>query len=407
VSNRSIEISKPDGDVIGVGIDGNGNIIGKEITIQGNIIQLINPSSEAVAQFSEIASIGTEVTTFASGGTLQSSATPREPDKIEKTITELLALLKSSVAKEGELQAGAVQFSRVDLLLKKSILIKTEADQMYFDHIGGKASKQTHQYSADLSGKTQIDLSKLLQGFDDNKHTAKLREAYDLLQEANQIDPANAVVLLHMAQLLIELTPDDPTDEQQLLYRVQKLLHSPQNDTDRFHLAQATFLIATSGDQIHVDSLRDVRDCFLKLGKNEWVRQCDDLLGSYNSSPPPVMNDGQQDPPIINSSQQYQQSVAAFQPVGRWLMRVSDAAGSVLHATMYPDGSFEALQQTNFFTVQAAGQWIFNPYSKLLQFQGLIGGVQPFMLGIIIQGQQGNGFLALGTDSYTYLLTRE
>lgn len=46
------------------------------------------------------------------------------------------------------------------------------------------------------------------------------------------------------------------------------------------------------------------------------------------------------------------------------------------------------------------------PYYRMLQFQGLINGFQPFVLGITIQGQQPNGFYGFGTDACGYYFNR-
>lgn len=46
------------------------------------------------------------------------------------------------------------------------------------------------------------------------------------------------------------------------------------------------------------------------------------------------------------------------------------------------------------------------PYYRMLQFQGLINGFQPFVLGITVQGQQPNGFYGFGTDACGYSFNR-
>jgi hypothetical protein len=97
-----------------------------------------------------------------------------------------------------------------------------------------------------------------------------------------------------------------------------------------------------------------------------------------------------------------------FQPAGRWHIQVSDPIGSTMMLNLYPNGTFQATQQLGPVgaTIQAAGQWIFNPYNNMLQMQGLVNGFQPFSLGIVIQGQQGNTVYGIGTDSYGYTLSR-
>ncbi len=73
---------------------------------------------------------------------------------------------------------------------------------------------------------------------------------------------------------------------------------------------------------------------------------------------------------------------------------------------LYANGGFQAMQQSGFYTFQAAGQWSFNPGNQLLQLQGLVQGFQPFMMGIMIQGQQGNTYYGTGMDGLSYVLAR-
>ena len=49
-------------------------------------------------------------------------------------------------------------------------------------------------------------------------------------------------VLLLMAELLIELTPDDPTDERKLSTGARRLLEQPKDYAERARLAQASYL---------------------------------------------------------------------------------------------------------------------------------------------------------------------
>jgi hypothetical protein len=384
MSNQEIKIGKVKGDAFGLG---NSGVAAKEI--HGGVIQIIINSDDAAETLGKLSRIPTEVMQNQAAGMEGNKISP-DSKQLQESINELLDIMKSSSRpghKINEVQAGDLHLSQVELLLKKAILIKTDADQMYFDKIGDNAPRDGYA-AASGPGNFELDMNKILADFDEDAHTAKLQEAYNLLEEANKLDPTNTEVLLHMAQLLIELTPDDPTDEQKLLHRIQNLLSNPKDDTERFRLAQATFLLATTGPQIHQGLLSDARAMFQKLGRNEWVRQCDDLMSHESHR--------------VHSGYQAQ----GFQPVGNWFVQVSDYLSSSMHLTLHPNGWFEATQQAGIYgtIAQAAGQWVFTPAQQMLQFQGMVNGFQPFMLGIMIQNQQGNIFYGIGTDSYGYTL---
>jgi hypothetical protein len=389
MEKQDFNISNNQGDLIGAGAKG---VVAREI--HGNVINLYVNSQDAVDRLNQLGRMPTEVKQNQAAG-MQGSRTAEHPEQLLESINELLELMKSSNRGGGnvnEVIAGDLHLSQVELLLKKAILIKSDADQMYFEQMSKNKPKE--------SGSFQVDPNQMLAGFNQKAHTAKLQEAYDLLEEANKLEPANTEVLLHMAQLLIELTPDDPTDEERLLRRIQNLLIAPKDDAERFRLAQATFLLATSGDQIHTQSLQDARTMFERLGRNEWVRQCDDLLNAASNQP---YNQQYQQPQQTQPGQQGQQQ-AGFQPVGRWNIQVSDFMGSTMLLNLHPNGYFDATQQTTVYGViaQASGQWAWNPYQQMLQLQGMVNGFQPIMLGISIYNQVGNTYYGMGTDGYNY-----
>ncbi len=386
MSNQEYSTGDIQGDVIGAGASG---IAAK--AIHGNVIQVIIRSEDVARQLGMISGVPTEVKQDQAAG-IEGNKDNRDTKLLQENISELLEVIRSSNRQGNnvnEIQAGDLHISQVELLLKKAILLKSEADQMYFDQLDEYALKDSSS-PVQQYGTAGLDLDKVLTDFDDKAYMDKLREAYDLLEEAIDIDPANTEVLLHMAQLLIELTPDDSTDEQKLLFRIQNLLNNPKDDSERFRLAQATFLLATTGNKLHKGMLKDARRMFKKLGRYEWVRQCDDLYEKEKKTvgAPPQ-------PP-------------AFEPLGHWSIRVSDYVGSTMQLTIHPNGYFEASQQAGMYgmIVQATGQWAFIPAQRMLQLQGLVNGFQPFMLGILIQHQQGNVFYGVGIDGYSYTLQK-
>lgn len=155
---------------------------------------------------------------------------------------------------------------------------------------------------------------------------------------------------------------------------------------------------------------------FERLGRDEWVRHCDDLLGTgsrgHRSGTQPASPSTGTGPGHAGTGSGHpgagQAYGAAFDPTGRWDVRVMDAIGSTIDLDLRHDGTFHATQRAGFgaITLQAEGQWIFNPINQWLQVQGLIGGFQPFMLGIAIQGQHQGGYYGVGTDGIAYVLTR-
>src|SRR5690554_4091281 len=382
MGNQKNKVGNVAGDALGVGAKG---VVAKEV--HGNIIQIVYKSGTIEEQLGKLTQIPTEVNQNQMAG-IDGSILPKDSEQLQESVTELLNILKTSGLphrQNNEIRAGNHQLSQVDLLLKKAILIKTEADQMYFENA---SNPNPPEKKLPQSESRSFITSSIL--FKERKHKAKLQEAYDLLVEANELDPANTEVLLHMAQLLIELTPDDPSDEQKLLFRIQRLLNNPKDDVERFRLAQTTFLLATTADQPDEQLLSDARNMFDRLGRTEWVRQCDELLGERK-----------------NQEEQYN-SQFKFQPVGSWHVKTSDFVGSTMQMTLHSNGYFEATQQAGMYgnIAYATGQWIFNPQQRMLHFQGAVNNIYPFMLGVMVQYQQGQTFYGVGTDGYSYVLQK-
>lgn len=98
--------------------------------------------------------------------------------------------------------------------------------------------------------------------------------------------------------------------------------------------------------------------------------------------------------------------VVGFQPVGRWQMQVSD--GSAWLMTFFPNGTFIGQGIGMWWGVgaQASGGWTFFIPMQTLQLQGMVNNMLPIMVALVIQGQQGAGYYALGNDGKTYFFTR-
>ena len=386
-------ISENQGDVIGVGVGGTGNITGKNITVQGNIIHL-TVTPETLAALRQVAAVPTEVSPTGAAG-MQGGALPAAARETQGAIDQLLGLLSTAPGRGQELrsiQGGEVNLQQIDLLIKKAVLVSADAREWLMKEATGKPDPN------DLN-------DPMLKGY-----LAKLDEGYKLLQEANRLEPTNTEVLLHMAELLMELTPDDASDEQRILSRVQMLLREPRDDTERFRLAQAIFLMAHTQEPVNRDGLTEARELFAQLGKSIWVKQIDEQLGQFQpwqpAPAPPVQafppmgappNRPFSPPPVPFPPQ--------FQPARRWMVQIGDAVGSTMQLDLQPNGIFQAMQQAGYMSVQAGGQWAYVPQNRGLHLQGVINGMQPFMLSIAIQAPQGNGWYGVGADGYGYQFT--
>lgn len=373
MAEGSIDINKVNGDVFGTGVEGSGNFITKEF--KGNVIIIQAQQHDASELFSKIAAMKTQVRPDDAAG-IKGSETPQDNAAMQNGIEEILDILKRS-GKSGQfskqIQAGDLSISRVDLLIKKAMLVKSEAEQTQ--------TNQIHDITKD---------------FDKTARPSLLKEAYAILEEANKLDPTNTEVLLHMAKLLMVLTPDDPSDETILLHRIENLLSSPKNDTERFNLAWAKFTLAAMAKPISIEGIKVARAMFERLGRTEFVEGCDLLLRQGQDTSYTAMKPTSPVP-----------QMPGFQPVGNWHIQVMDAVGSTMFFVIKPDGTFQGQQQVQgFLNFQFIGQWGLNPYNQMLQLQGMINGINPFMLGFIIQGQQNNGYYATGTDGFGYFFTR-
>ena len=270
------------------------------------------------------------------------------------------------------------------------------SDQMFLDAVERNKGKLDR-----TSARFQVDLNDLLTGFDEGAHQAKLEEALELLREANHLDPRNAKVLLHMAQVVDQLSPDDSRETQRVLYKAANLLRPPKGDRERFWLGQATFLLATVGENTHPDILRDAREMFAKLGETSWVRHIDSLSDSAT----PEGTTGQM-PLGWPAGVPAVAPQTAFNPVGQWQCVTSD--GVTIWSTYLPDGTCMGQLQPGAFggASQFGGQWAFDRHTRVLQVQGVIDGSILFFTVVTVQGMQQGRYYGLGSDRRQYVFTR-
>ena len=314
-------------------------------------------------------------------------ALPLRDDDLEAGLSRLIRLIQKELGIST--QSASQKEREIEGLSKDARMIKADADQMFLDVLRDSTPPE---YGPD--GRAEVDLDDMLEGFDEAGHVRKLEEAEELIKKALTLDETNAEALLLLAELLIELTPDDPDDERELLYKVQNLIPSPKDDSERFHLAKATFLLAQLGDHIHEESLRDARDVFERLGRREWVRQCDDILAGASRQ-------------TVQDHVQDASRSGVFNPTGSWRINDSAAFPSQFFVSFLPDGTFNGQQQTPALGVSAGvhGQWAYDAGNSVLHIQGYANGVMPMGVSIFLQGQNGNGWYGLGNDGVAYMLS--
>ena len=283
----------------------------------------------------------------------------------QQRLIEILQKVLGGNAPPQPIQGTGDGRPRIEVLLKKAMLCRAEADEMFAD--------------SEAPARTKM-----------------LQQAYAHLQEANKLDPTNTGVLLEMARLLVELTPDDPTDEAKLLRRVKKFLASPADDNESFQLAQATFLLAASSEPADREAIEEARDTFKQLGKSDWVRQCNDALKSLSREPEAAP---------AASTQPAQLSAASF--VGRWHVDIAAMVASTMLLELYPNGACQGSQQIPWMgTVPfQGGNWMFEPFNRVLQIQGMIN-FAPFNLAILIQGAEGSGYVGIDNQNIAYHFKR-
>ncbi|HWC76657.1 MAG TPA: hypothetical protein VG778_04305 [Blastocatellia bacterium] len=371
-----------------------GEIRGSVTVVEGHVFNISNPSPELMERLGAVKGVSTEVKPGQGG---LDSAGAQRIESLERNVNEILRHVRDAEQK-GEhiesVQVGTVQLSRVELILKQAVLVKSEADQMYFDQLEkNKHLIEQAKQQSDAGNRFQLDLAGVMEGFDGRAHREKLNRAYQMLREAQTLEPTNAEVLLHMARIMSELEVGE-LEVRKVLYTVQNLLSPPRDDTDKFHLAQATFMMATMGEHQHNDALRSARDMFAEIGRTDWVVHCDSFLATSQAS--------QSTPPT--AFQQQVPQPAVFNPAGNWHAQMSN--GGTMTLQLFPNGAMQGTQRVGMFglSVNFAGQWGFNPYNGMLQLQGLVAGFTPFFLQIVIQGHSGGGFIGMGSDSLQYVL---
>ena len=324
---------------------------------------------------------------------ISAGAKPAHRDAVKTTIQRILEAAERGNPQALRIRVGEDEVSRVDMLLKQAVLLETEAGQMFLDSLERNRDAIERAKARSSSPTFELDLADVLGGFDGAGYERKLRDALSLLEEANRLDPANTEVLVHLAGVLSQLNPDDESQPRRLLLRVQHLLENPKNDAEKFRLAQATYLLATGGPHKHEESLIQARTMFQQLGRTSWVNQCDLQLNNMRG----------------HGATQVAAAPAWSPPTqdlaGNWQVSISD--GRVVNMLLAPGGMLQAsMMVMPGFVYQAIGNWQQGPGGSFLALQGVINGVQPFAVRVVIQNRQPGMFTGFGSDGLFYQFHR-
>jgi hypothetical protein len=389
-----------------------GQVEGSLTVVNGNVIQVQNPSPEFLQRLQAFNSIPVEMQPSKGQGAAGAGLGQRL-DKIEASVQAVLNQVRQAETqghKVEHLEVGGVQVSRVELLVKQAALLQADAEQMMLDQIGGQ-KERIEQSKAQAGGRFEIDLNDYLEGFDWQAYEAKLKQAYDLLVEANSLEPTNADVLLQQAKLAGDLERDQ--EAERLLYNVMKLVENPKNEQEKFWLAQALYLSAVQKEPAHEGLLRQARQLFEQLGRTSWVEQCDLMLqtmasqggganvptgdpGGIQTSPQPASG-----LPGVNPA-----GMPVFNPIGQWQVR--GANGVVIQIRYGPNGACSGMMQPgpSGGVSQFQGVWAFNPLQMVLQSQGWIDGGMPFQTVVQVVGYQQGVYVTRGADGLIYYYAR-
>lgn len=358
-----------------------GSVVGRDMVTVNNTVT-VALSGDLLAQLEQIKALSTELTKAAT----QREAAPqppavKAPEALKSVDTALQLLQQAGPAGVQELHSGGLQISRIELLLKKAILLEAEADEILFDaylQAGNQANEAGEQA--------------LPEGYDDAPRLAKLREAEKILREANQLDPANTEVLARLALVVITITPDNPAESLKLLNRVQQLISFPKDSAEKFRLGQAKYFLAFNRTPPDEANLHEARVLFAELGRLEWVGYVDADLAKLGGS---SAGGG----------------AAAFDPRGPWVIGVDDRAKTVIGVELLEDGTCQGVQETAAQSKKGAstpltGEWAYDGEQHILAIQGQLETGKPLTLTIQLQSEDEQGIHAVDEKGRAYLLTR-
>jgi hypothetical protein len=326
--------------------------------IKGDKLEIINPRLNDRKRAVEIKNVHSISTAGDIGGIQNVVNDDKQEEMIDNYLTKT-EKVQSVVVED-------IELSRSELLLKKAILLHKSAIR--------------------------------------NDNRVKLQDAYDHLEAARVLDPENIEILLEMAKVLIVLTPDDPTDEEAILERIELMVNNPKDDETAFYLAYARFLLSTSNiEKIDEDLLRKARDTFARLGNEQLVKDCNDALSYAAEKREPIVPDlppkssGQHGPPPLPRQQAPRPQ--PFHPVGEWDVEVHSLIPNMMYLNVFPNGTVSGKQ----VYVPFSGTWSYA--NNYFYIQAYCGGF-PFQFAVQIQFEQNGQYHCMGVDGIKYVFKR-
>ena len=320
-----------------------------EEVITNDKLEIKNPSLKDYKEAVEVMNVHSINTAGDIGGIQNGMGN----EKQEKIIDSFLT--KSD--KVSSVVVDDIEFSRADLLLKKAILLHKSSIR-----------------------------------HDDHK---KLEQAFNLLEQANNLEPNNIETLLEMAKVLVILTPDDTTDEEAILEQIELMVQNPKDDDTAFYLAQARFMLATSSmDHLDVDLLRKAKKTFKSLGHKQLVADCEEMLAYAEISKEPKIPQIPKSPtpPPLPRTQ-------PFNPVGEWEVEIHSFIPNTMYLNLFPNGSLNGKQVYVPFT----GNWSFQ--NNYIYIMGYMSGF-PFEFAVQIQQEQNGQYFGMGVDGNRYVFKK-
>jgi hypothetical protein len=393
-----------------------------ETKVQDGQIQVVL-TPEQLARVNQILNLSADVPPQTVVGT--DPATAAATQQLGDQLDSLLQAVAKRATDDPTTQTNTIQLgnqtvSRAELMLRKAILLLTNADYTFNEHLQKKMLEYQqgtvdwsalpplpsldsykgqiwlrvhkdiqpwvkHQFTNpdDLETYTQTLANFVLADYDFTTTQAQVNEAHGLLLTANELEPTNPAILLQMARALIWISPSDLSDEVKILNHALELLNNPSTTDEWFQRAQALLMLASIKLPPEIQLVQLARTIFFQLNLPDWVQQCDNLLQSIPSA-------------------QF-----IFQPAGgRWRIDIGDQAGSVMLIDFALNGQFDAVQSGVGFQIQANGMWGYNPQNRVLQLQGFVNGTSPFTLVITLQGMDNQVVVGQGFDGMSYRFTR-